>query len=371
MASSDDYYLILGLGRDATAQEIKSAYRKLAVQYHPDRNPGDQDAEEKFKRAAEAYAVLSDPEKRSRYDHFGARGVTGGGFSGFDPSVFGDFSDILGDFFGFGDVFGSRRRGPGQPGADLRYELSLDLEQAAFGFEKELEIPRLERCDACSGRGTAGGSEPAVCQACRGQGQVRFTQGFFTVARTCPQCRGEGSVITEPCVDCRGQGRLQRRRKIEVKIPAGVDTGTRLRLAGEGEHGQRGGRTGDLYVDIVVTPHAFLHRDGPNTLSEQKLTYAQAVLGTSVEVETLHGSESLEIPSGTKHGREFRLRGKGIDRLNGRGRGDHLVVVTVVVPHPRDLSDEEVACLRQLAHLSGDSVKEEKGVLGRVRDLFG
>jgi molecular chaperone DnaJ len=371
MSASDDYYQILGVSRDATAQEIKSAYRKMAVQYHPDRNPGDQEAEEKFKRAAEAYAVLADSEKRARYDHFGSRGVSGGGFSGFDPSVFGDFSDILGDFFGFGDIFSSRRRGGASPGSDLRYELKLKLEEAAFGIERELEIPRLEGCEACSGRGTAGGGEPDVCQSCRGQGQVRFTQGFFSVARTCPQCGGEGTMITDPCAECKGNGRVEKHRKIEVKIPAGVDSGTRLRLSGEGEHGRRSGRAGDLYVDILVLPHESFHREGPDVFSELKLSYPQAVLGTSVEVETLHGKESLEIPAGTAHGREFRLKAKGIDRLGGRGRGDHVAIVSVQVPHPRDLAAEEVECLQQLAQLRGDPIKDEKGVLSRVRDLFG
>jgi molecular chaperone DnaJ len=371
MTASGDYYQILGVERDATAQEIKSAYRKMAVKFHPDRNPGDQEAEEKFKQAAEAYAVLSDPQKRSHYDHFGAGGVSGGGFSGFDPSVFGDFSDILGDFFGFGDILGGSRRGGVRPGADLRYELKLDLEEAAFGIERELEVPRLEGCEECSGVGTAGGSSPETCQACRGQGQVRLTQGFFSVARTCPQCSGAGSVITDPCKECRGQGRIEKRRKVELKIPAGVDTGTRLRLSGEGEHGRRGGRPGDLYVDIVVNPHETFQREGAHVFSELQLSYPQAVLGTEVEVETLHGAEALEIPAGTAQGREFRLKSKGIDRLGGRGRGDHVVITTVQVPHPRELSDDEVECLQQLAEIRGDPIKDEKGVLSRVRDLFG
>ena len=371
MSASGDYYQILGVDRDATAQEIKSAYRKMAVKYHPDRNPGDEEAEEKFKQAAEAYSVLSDADKRARYDHFGAGGVSGGGFSGFDPSVFGDFSDILGDFFGFGDFFGARRRLGVTPGADLRYELRLDLEEAAFGIERELEIPRLEGCEECSGKGTAGGSEPEICQACRGQGQVRLTQGFFSVARTCPQCGGEGAVITDPCKSCHGQGRVEKRRKVELKIPPGVDTGTRLRLSGEGEHGRRGGPPGDLYVDIVVNPHQSFARDGANIFSQLELSYPQAVLGTTVEVETLHGTESLEVPAGTAHGQEFRLKAKGVDRLGGRGRGDHVAVTAVQVPHPRDLSDEELGCLRQLAEIRGDPIKDEKGVLSRVRDLFG
>lgn len=366
-----DYYELLGVERTASQQEIKSSYRKLAVRYHPDKNPGDKEAEEKFKQAAEAYAVLSDPDKRSRYDRFGARGV-GGGFSGFDPDVFGDFSDILGDFFGFGDLFGGRRRrGAGEPGSDLRYELHLSLEEAAFGTEKSLEIPRLETCEKCSGQGTRGGVPPATCQACRGQGRVRFTQGFFTVARACPQCRGEGTIVTDPCGECSGAGRVEQRRTIEVKIPPGVDTGTRLRLSGEGEQGRRGGRTGDLYVDVAVEAHPVFERSGTEILSSLDLTYAQAVLGTSVEIATLHGPHELDVPAGTQPGQHFELRGKGVPRLGRSGRGDHIVVVRVGVPHPRDLSEEHLERVRSLAEVEGSVVKSERGVLGRVRDLFG
>ena len=359
--------------RQASAREVKSAYRKLAVKYHPDRNPGDKEAEARFKEAAEAYAVLSDSDKRARYDRFGHQG-TGGGFGGFDPEVFGDFSDILGDFFGFGfgDLFGGRRgRGGGQPGADLRYELHLSLEDAAFGVEKKLEIPRLETCSACSGSGSAGGAKPATCQACAGRGQVRFTQGFFTVARTCPQCGGDGQVISDPCRECSGQGRVEARRSIEVKIPAGVDTGTRLRLSGEGEHGRRGGRTGDLYVDVVVDPHPDYRREGPHVLSELAVSYSQAVLGTTVQVRTLHGEKPLTIPPGTSSGSRFELTQQGIERLNGRGRGNHVVEVRVRVPHPKELSEEQLDQLRMLAELEGSEVRGEKKVLDRVRDLFG
>ncbi len=373
MPGKRDYYEVLGVDRQASAREVKSAYRKLAVKYHPDRNRGDQEAEARFKEAAEAYAVLSDSDKRARYDRFGHQGL-GGGVGGFDPAVFGDFSDILGDFFGFGfgDLFGGRRaRGGGQPGSDLRYELRLSLEEAAFGVEKKLDIPRLESCGACSGSGSAGGASPATCQACGGHGQVRFTQGFFTVARTCPQCGGEGQVVKDPCTECGGQGRVEVRRSIEVKIPAGVDSGTRLRLSGEGEHGRRGGRTGDLYVDVVVEPHPTLHRDGPHVLSELDLSYAQAVLGTTARVQTLHGDEPLEVPPGTETGSRFELAGKGIERLNGRGRGNHVVQVRVRVPHPKELSADQLELLRALAELEGSEVRGDKKVLDRVRDLFG
>ncbi len=375
MAYKRDYYEILGVSRDSTGREIKSAYRKLAVRYHPDRNPGDGQAEEKFKEAAEAYSVLTNPNQRASYDRFGHQGVSGGGFGGFDPSTFGDFADILGDFFGlgFGDMFGGgrRRQQAGDPGADLRYQLTLTLEQAAFGCEEGLKIPRLEACSACSGSGSAGDSEPSTCSSCSGYGQVRVSQGFFTVARTCPRCRGAGRVITDPCGECHGEGRVEQERLIEVKIPPGVDTGTRLRLSGEGEHGRRGGRTGDLYVDIQVEPHTQFEREGPHIRSEIEISYAQAVMGTEVEVETLHGSSTLEIPGGTEHGREFRLPGQGVPRLDGGGHGDHYARVRLEVPHPRDLTDEQIELLRQLAKVEGKEIRGERGVLHRVRDLFG
>jgi len=365
-----DYYEVLGVGRTAAQQEIKSAYRKIAVRDHPDKNPGNKDSEERFKEAAEAYAVLSDTEKRARYDRFGHQGVSGVGAGGFDPTIFADFSDILGDIFGFG----GRRGGGGAGvtrGADLRYDLTLTFEEAAFGTETTLRIPRLETCPKCSGNGSASGAPPAVCSACRGQGQVRFTQGFFTVARTCPQCQGEGRVIADPCVECRGEGRVERERSITVKIPAGVDTGARLRLSGEGEHGRRGGPPGDLYVVLQVRPHKHFRRDGATVISRLAISYPQAVLGTSIEVDTLHGKTPLDVPAGTSHGRDFRLRGQGIDRLDGSGRGDHVVTVEVEVPNPRELSPEELQLLRRLAELGGYPVKEEKTVMDRVKNLFG
>lgn len=372
MASVRDYYEVLGIGRDASAQEIKSAYRRVALRYHPDRNPGDAEAEDRFKEAAEAYSVLSDTDKRARYDRFGHQGVSGaGGFSGFDPTVFGDFADILGDFFGLGDLFGGRARGRsrGEPGADLRYDLRLSFEEAAFGTEMNLKIPRLEACPTCGGSGSASG-ERRPCSACGGRGQVRFTQGFFTVARTCPQCRGEGSVISDPCKECRGEGRVERERSLHVRIPAGVDSGARLRLSGEGEHGRMGGPTGDLYVVIQVEPHERFERQDANVISHEAIGFAQAVLGAKIEVETLHGVEELEVPSGTKDGDLFRLRGQGIERLGASGRGDHIVSVGVEIPRLRDLSEEEVDLLRRWAELRQEPVREGRGVLGRVKDFF-
>ncbi|HSL81647.1 MAG TPA: molecular chaperone DnaJ, partial [Thermoanaerobaculia bacterium] len=273
MNNKRDYYEVLGISRDADGAAVKSAYRKLAVKYHPDRNPGDAEAEERFKEAAEAYAVLSDAEKRARYDRFGHEGVRGGGASpfggGFDPTVFGDFADILGDLFGFGFAGGRRRAGRAATrGADLRYDLEVSFEEAAFGTERTLTVPRLERCDECAGSGSAGSEAPAACDVCHGRGQVRYNQGFLTVARTCPKCQGEGTVVKDPCPECRGQGLVERERKIEVKIPAGVDTGARLRLQGEGEHGRFGGPPGDLYVVTRVAPHETFRREGPHVLSE-------------------------------------------------------------------------------------------------------
>ncbi len=371
MATKRDYYEILGVERSAEEREIKSAYRKLALRYHPDKNPGDAAAEESFKAAAEAYAVLSDPEKRARYDRYGHQGVAGSG--GFDPTIFADFSDILGDLFGFGDPFGRRRGGAGGParGADLRYDLTLSFEEGVFGVETTLRIPRLESCEACRGTGSAGGTAPALCSACGGRGQVRFTQGFFTVARTCPQCRGEGRVIADPCAACRGEGRVEQERSLTVKIPAGVDTGARLRLSGEGEHGRHGGPPGDLYVVLQVRSHARLTRDGSTVFGRVAVAFPQAVLGAAVEVETVHGTATLDVPAGTPHGKEFRLRGEGIQRLDGGGRGDHVVMVEIEVPHPRELSEEETDLLRRFAELSDRPVKEERNVFDRVKNLFG
>ena len=365
-----DYYEVLVVEKTSTQAEIKSAYRKIAVRDHPDKNPGDKEAEERFKEAAEAYSVLSDADKRARYDRFGHQGVAGAGAGGFDPTIFADFSDILGDLFGFG---GGRRSNPNgmTRGADLRYDLTLTFEEAAFGTDTTLKIPRLEQCPKCAGNGSADGAPPTVCQDCGGRGQVRFTQGFFTVARTCPKCQGEGRVISNPCTECRGEGRVEEERSITVKIPAGVDTGARPRLTGEGEHGRRGGPAGDLYVVLQVRPHKVFRRDGATVLSRQSISYPQAVLGTSVEIDTLHGKSTLDVPAGTQHGRDFRVRGQGISRLDGSGKGDHVVTVEVEVPSPRNLSAAELQLLRRLAELGGHPVKEEKGVIERVKNLFG
>ncbi len=366
--SKRDYYEVLGVARDVAEKDIKSAYRKLAIKYHPDRNPDDASAEEKFKEAAEAYAVISDPEKRARYDRFGHQAAASGGF---DPNAFSDFSDILGDLFGFGDVFGGRRRGArGVPGADLRYELSMTFEEAAFGTKTTIKFPRLETCETCTGSGSSDG-KLNPCGTCGGQGQVRYTQGFFSVARPCPQCHGEGQVVQDPCKACKGEGRTETNRQLDVTVPSGVDNGLRLRLRGEGEHGRRGGPPGDLDVLLRVAPHERLERDGADVLDQQALAYPQLVLGTSLEIETLHGVEQLRIPAGTQSGHTFRLRGKGIDKLSHDGRGDHVVHVVLHVPKPKDLDDAQIEQLRAMAELEGLQVGiGGSRVIDKVKGLF-
>ena len=372
MTTTRDYYEILGVSREANGSEIKKAYRRLAVEFHPDRNPNNPEAEERFKEAATAYSVLSDDEKRGQYDRFGHAGVGGAsGFSGFDPSTFGDFSDILGDLFGF--AAGGRRRGGSraQAGADLRYNLSMTFEEAAFGYSKTLRIPRLEQCGECAGSGAAKGSKPITCSSCQGAGQVRFSQGFLTVARPCPQCRGEGSVLEDPCAECHGQKRIERERKIEVKIPPGVDTGARLRLSGEGEHGLLGGPPGDLYVVMQVEPHETFERDGADVYSFVDVAYPQVVFGATIDIPTIHGDSKLEVPTGTQPGEDFRLAGQGIPRLGGRGRGDHIARIRLVVPSSGELGDEERELLRSLSEVAGEPIREKRSVGERVRGFFG
>ncbi len=365
-AQKRDYYEVLGIERDAELSAIKAAYRTLARKFHPDRNPGDAAAEERFKEAAEAYAVLSDAEQRARYDRYGHRGIETGP-AGFDPNVFADFSDILGDLFGFGSR--GREQRPGA-GADLRYDLRISFAEAAFGAERTLAYPRLEVCAECSGSGGKGGSKPRRCSACGGRGQVAMSQGFFTIARTCPQCGGRGAVHTDPCRSCRGEGRVERERTLQLKVPAGVEDGTRLRMSGEGDNGV-GGRTGDLYVVLHVGPHQRFERRGADTIAEEPIAYAQAVLGGSVEIDTLHGPRTLEVPPGAQHGQLLRLRGEGIPRLDGRGRGDHVVALSVSIPDPRALKPESVELLRKLAEIEGVNVRADRGVMSRVKDLFG
>jgi molecular chaperone DnaJ len=381
--SKHDYYDVLGVGRSAGDQEIKSAYRKLALKFHPDRNPGDKAAEEKFKEAAEAYAVLADAEKRARYDRFGHAGLGGaaGGPGGFDPTVFTGFEDILGglgDIFGFGDVFGGgRRRGP-QRGADLRYDLEISFEQSAAGTETTIQIPRQEPCAPCHGTGAAPGSAPAPCPQCRGAGQLRYQQGFFTVARTCGQCRGSGKIITKPCATCQGSGLVEQQRKLTVKIPAGIATGQRMRMHGEGEGGTQGGPAGDLYVVIHVQEHSFFHRDGNDLHCEIPLNFTTLALGGEITVPLVDGTETLKISEGTQTGTTFRLRGKGMPDVSGRGRGDLLVTVKSITP--RKLNKEQRRLLEELSRAlpaqqfeptPRDEGEEGRGLFDKVKDIFG
>lgn len=370
--SKRDYYEVLGVSQTATDQEIKSAYRRLAVKYHPDKNPNDASAEEKFKEAAEAYSVLADAEQRRRYDRFGHAGVSSSAGASWGAPGFGGIEDILGDLFGFGDVFGSGRAGgrrsTAQRGADLRYDLEISLEEAYAGMTAQLRIPRLETCETCSGSGAASGTSPETCQTCTGSGQVRYQQGFFSVARTCHTCRGTGRVIKTPCTECRGVGRVEREKQMEVKIPAGVETGSRLRVQGEGESGSQGGPSGDLYVVIHIAEHEQFERQGSNLYASLPITFAQAALGSDVSVKTMDEDERLKIPMGTQTGTVFRLKGKGMPVLGGRGKGDLFVSVTVVTP--TSLTREQRKLLEQLEAIENKDL-EDKGLVDKVRDIFG
>ncbi len=369
-----DYYEILGVSRSATDQELKTSYRRLAHQFHPDKNQSDPAAEEKFKEAAEAYAVLSNPEQRQRYDRFGHAGVSSSAASGaWGAPGFGGIEDILGDLFGFGDVFGAGGRGGSrrsavQRGADLRYDLEITLEQAAVGMTAQLRIPKLETCDTCKGSGAAAGTKPETCRTCQGAGQVRFQQGFFSVSRTCSTCRGTGQVISSPCETCRGDGRVEHEKSIEVKIPAGVETGSRLRLQAEGESGPHGGPAGDLYVVIHVAEHEQFERQGNNLYASIPITFAQAALGAEVNVSTLSGDQSLKVPAGTQTGTVFRVRGQGMPVLGGRGKGDLFVSVSVMTP--TSLTREQRKLLEQLAKIETKDL-EDKKLVDKVRDIFG
>jgi molecular chaperone DnaJ len=373
-ANKRDYYEVLGVARGASDQELKTAYRRLAHQYHPDKNQTDPTAEERFKEAAEAYAVLSVAEQRQRYDRFGHAGVSSSAASAaWGAPGFGGIEDILGDLFGFGDVFaaggrGGSRRSASQRGADLRYDLEITLEQAATGMTAQLRIPKLESCETCDGSGAKPGTKPETCRTCQGAGQVRFQQGFFSVSRTCSTCRGMGQVISSPCETCRGTGRIEHEKSIEVKIPAGVETGSRLRLQAEGESGTLGGPAGDLYVVIHVAEHEQFERQGNNLYASVPITFAQAALGADVKVLTLGGDESLKIPAGTQTGTVFRVRGQGMPVLGGRGKGDLFVSVSVITP--TTLTREQGKLLEQLAKIETSDL-EDKKLVDKVRDIFG
>ena len=341
--SKRDYYEVLGVDRGASEGEIKKAYRRVAMKYHPDRNPDDATAEEKFKEASEAYEILADPEKRAAYDQFGHDAVAGGA-GGMGGGGFGNFSDIFGDVFG--DIFGGGRRSGPRRGSDLQYNLELTLEEAVSGLTKELKIPTLVNCDTCDGSGARAGTSPSRCGTCGGTGQMRMTQGFFQVQQTCRACGGRGSVITDPCGDCHGSGRVEEVRNLSVKIPAGVDTGDRIRLSGEGEAGPAGGPPGDLYVQVLVKEHEIFQRDGRNLYCEVPISFVDAALGGELEVPTLGGRVKLKVPQETQTGRLFRLRGKGVASVRGGGPGD--LLCRVVVETPVNLNARQKELLREL-----------------------
>jgi len=371
-----DYYEVLGVGRGAASDEIKRAYRQLALTYHPDRNPGNKEAEEKFKEAAEAYSILGDPEKRATYDRFGLEGLRGEGFtgfSGFDASIFGDFEDILGRFFGFEDIFGGRsrsRRAYPQKGRDLALELEIGLEEAASGVEKEITLSRAEQCPECGATGVTPGTSKTSCPTCQGRGQVRYQQGFFTVSRSCSQCRGRGEIITSPCRNCRGSGRVKQKAKLTIQVPAGIGDGNRLRVEGQGEAGEPGAGPGDLYVLVRVAKHPFFEREDNNLFCQVHITFSQAALGASIEVPGLgRDSEVLKIPPGTQTGAVFRLKGLGIKDLRSHRKGD--LFVKVQVETPENLSKEERALLRRLAELRGeDPDKTDRSVVDKLKNFI-
>ena len=370
-----DYYEVLGVSRDCSDAELKTAYRKLAMQYHPDRNPNNPAAEEKFKACSEAYQVLSDSEKRAAYDRYG-HAAFGGGAPGGNPFAGAGFQGDLGDIFGdlFGEMFnmggqGGRRASRVQRGRDLRYDLELEFEEAVFGTEKEISIRRLERCDECHGTGAANGKAPATCTQCGGRGQVRFQQGFFSVAKTCSRCNGSGTVISDPCPGCRGEGLQAKKHTIKVKVPAGVEEGTRIRYQGEGEGGRHGGPAGDLYVMLSVKAHKFFERDGDDLHCVMPISFPQASLGTELEIETLDGKATIKIPEGTQNGREFRLRGKGVPHLNDHGKGD--LIVEVRVATPTKLNKQQKELMRQLAEtMEVENVPTSRGLFEKMKDMF-
>lgn len=372
-----DYYEVLGVDRDATEDDLKRAYRQAAKKYHPDLNPNDSEAEEKFKEVNEAYEVLSDPQKRAAYDRFGHDGANGQGFGGFDFEGFGDggLGDLFDAFFG-GTTGGTgrRRRGPVR-GADIRYDLNITFEEAAFGTEKEIQVVRLEDCSQCHGTGGKEGAEPVTCSECNGTGEISYTQttafGRFVNVRTCGTCGGEGTIVSDPCDRCRGRGKVRNRRKISVKIPEGINDGQAITLRGEGDIGERGGPPGDLYVYISVKPHKLFKREGYDIYCEVPITFTQAALGAEIDIPTLEGTEKFKVPEGTQTGKVFTLRNRGISHLRGSGRGNQYIAVKVIVP--RRLNDKQKDLLRQFEEeTSGKEYHEErKTFFDKMKDAFG
>jgi molecular chaperone DnaJ len=354
-----DYYKILGVSSNASEEEIKKSYRRIAMQYHPDRNPGNKEAEEKFKIASEAYEVLRDPEKREIYNQYGIEGLKGTGFTGFRgfEDIFSAFGDIFEDFFGFGTTHKGRARA--RPGADLRYDLKISFHDAAFGKETEIEIPKNVLCEICNGTGAKPGTYPTHCPNCKGTGQVTRSQGFFTISTTCGQCRGEGKFIPHPCGECRGFGRVRTNKKIQIKIPPGVDTGSKLRIRGEGEVGERGGPPGDLFVFLYVESHDFFSRDGDDIVCQIPISFPQATLGSEIEVPTLNGTKNLTIPKGTESGEIFRIKGEGFPKIRGYGRGDQLI--QIIVKTPKNLTKRQEELLREFEEISKKKEREGEG----------
>jgi molecular chaperone DnaJ len=368
--SKADYYEVLGVSRDCSESELKTAYRKLAMQFHPDRNPGNAKAEEKFKEASEAYGVLSDADKRAAYDRYG-HASTSSGFGGGSP--FADAAD-LGDIFGdlFGEMFGGgqQRRGSRvQRGEDLRFDITIEFEDAVFGKETEIKVRRRENCAACRGMGTTSGRGPSVCGQCQGRGQLRYQQGFFSVARACANCGGTGTIITDPCTTCRGETRVAREFQMKVKVPAGVEDGTRIRYSGEGEAGRFGGPRGDLYVVLTVRPHDFFERDGHDLHCVVPISFPQAALGAEIQIPGLDGEVTLRVPEGTQSGKEFRIRNHGVPHLNESGRGD--LLVEVMVQTPKKLSRTQRELVRQLAEsMAVENKPASRNMLNKMKDLF-
>lgn len=371
-----DYYEVLGVSRTASVDEVKGAYRKAALKWHPDRNPNNKhEAEEKFRECTEAYSVLSDAEKRQVYDTYGHAGLSGSaGGVDFNGTIFQDFHDIFGDFFGFEDMFGGGRRGRtrSQRGADLRYDMTLTFEEASAGVTTKIKLPRQEFCGACKGTGAKAGTGVATCQTCGGRGQLAYQQGFFTISRTCPACQGAGQIIKERCPECRGLGRLEREKVIELRVPPGVDTGTRLRVPGEGEPGRNGGPAGDLYVVLEVKEHSFFERRGADLYCTIPISISQAALGAELQVPGLNSEERLKIPEGTQSGAVFRIKGRGLPDPRGGGRGDLYYHVRVVTPGK--LTREQRKLMEQLgATIKVDNKPAERGssIFDKVKDIFG
>ncbi|HEX2924989.1 MAG TPA: molecular chaperone DnaJ [Ruminiclostridium sp.] len=379
MAEKRDYYEVLGVDKSASDADLKKAYRNLAKKYHPDVNPGDKTAEAKFKEVNEAYEVLSDSQKRSRYDQFGHAGTDpngfGGGAGGFSSDFdFGGIGDIFETFFG-GSGFGGRsraRRGP-QKGADIKYAMEISFEEAAFGVEREISVSKMEICTKCTGTGAKPGTDVSTCKHCNGTGQVQIKQntpfGQFINTKTCDACKGEGKIITDPCPACNGKGRLRNTKKIKIDVPAGIDDGQTISLRGGGDPGVKGGPNGDLYVSIRVKPHPLFSRQGNNVMCDVPITFTQAALGAEIEVPTLDGKVKYTVPEGTQTGAVFRLRGKGIPFLRGNGRGDQFVKVNIDVP--KKLNEKQKALLREFAEISGDESHEQrKGFFDKMKDAF-